>query len=95
MQLIAINLLRCVTVRGLILNKLNKEVSMGQAKLRGTFEVRKAEGAAKQLQARLERERLDLELRLLTESKLTPRQKQKRKEAKLLLASVLALTAGF
>ncbi len=64
---------------------------MGEAKRRGSFEQRQAEGQIKRAEEQRERERQRAEY----EASLTPEQKRKRHEARLLLTTVLGMTAGF
>ncbi len=63
---------------------------MGQAKLRGSFETRRIEAEAKALVAKQEKDRIDVEI----ESNLTPEQRKRRKESKLLFASLLAVVCA-
>lgn len=63
---------------------------MGQAKLRGSFEVRKAEGEAKNAAILLERRRL-AEAR---EAAMTPAQRKSREKSRMLIAAVMGLAAG-
>ena len=63
---------------------------MGQAKLRGRFEVRKAEGEAKNAAELLERQRLIAE----REASMTPVQRSERHKSRMLLASMVGFAAG-
>lgn len=63
---------------------------MGQAKLRGSFETRKAEGEAKNAAILLERKRL-AEAR---EAAMTPEERKKRDKARTYLAAMLGFSAG-
>jgi hypothetical protein len=60
---------------------------MGQAKRRGTFEQRKAEGIARAQEEKFRRQQALIE----AEAKLTPAQRQKRLRASLLMSSILSL----
>jgi hypothetical protein len=61
---------------------------MGQAKARGTCEVRTKEGIQKRKDAQAAR-KLSL---AAEEAALTPEQRKRRKDAKLLLSTLLAMT---
>lgn len=63
---------------------------MGQAKQRGTFEQRKADGAAR-LQADAQRRRTALAAQ---EATMTPAEREARKRAQRTLAMMLGLVAG-
>lgn len=63
---------------------------MGQAKLRGSFEVRKAEGKAKNAAALLERKRL-AEAR---EASMTPEQRKSREKTRRVMAALVGFAAG-
>jgi len=63
---------------------------MGQAKLRGSFETRKAEGAAKDAAILLERKRLAAE----REAAMTPEERESRNKVRTYLAMMLGLAAG-
>lgn len=60
---------------------------MGQAKIRGSFEVRKQEGEARR---EVEARRLEEE-RIAAEAALTPAQRAKRQRASLLFGAILGL----
>lgn len=63
---------------------------MGQAKLRGSLEQRVAE--AKIANTKIEQEAR--ERKLAEEASLSPQERKKRKEAKILLGTMLAMSAG-
>jgi hypothetical protein len=63
---------------------------MGQAKQRGTFEQRKAEGIAKREEKELARRKAIAE----AEAALTPEQRKKRKRAGMVLTSVLGMATA-
>lgn len=63
---------------------------MGQARLRGTFEVRCLEGAARREAERAEAKRLIDE----RERAKTPLQRAKEREARMLIAVVLGIMGG-
>ena len=63
---------------------------MGEAKRRGSIEIRKAEGIAKHKQAEQDRDAA----RKAYEDSLTPEQKEKRKKARLLLTSIVGIAAS-
>ena len=63
---------------------------MGQAKARGTAEVRQKEGIEKAKAAEVARKRALFE----AEAALTPEQRAKRKETTLLLATLMGMTVG-
>lgn len=62
---------------------------MGQAKARGTSEVRTKEGIQKREAAEIARK----QARAAEDAALTPEQRKRRKDAKLLLNTLLALTS--
>ncbi len=63
---------------------------MGQAKKRGTFEQRQAEGIAKKEAQELERQMAMAK----AEAALTPEQRERRKRANIVLTSLLGLAAS-
>ncbi len=63
---------------------------MGQAKARGTAEVREKEGIEKRKAAEAARKQADID----AEKRMTPEQLERRKNAKLFLSQMMALTAG-
>ena len=63
---------------------------MGQAKLRGSFEVSKAEGEVKNAAELLERKRLIAE----REAAMTPEQRRSREKTRSYLVAMLGLAAG-
>lgn len=63
---------------------------MGQAKLRGSFETRKAEGEVKDAAILLERKRLAAE----REAAMTPAQRKSRENTLAYLAAMLGFAAG-
>ena len=63
---------------------------MGQAKARGTAETRTKEGIAKRIAAETARKQAIAE----AEALLTPEQREKRRNTRLLLAQLLGMTAG-
>lgn len=60
---------------------------MGQAKQRGTFQQRQAEGIAKRKKAEIERLNAIAE----AESRLTPEQRKKNYEARVILSTLLGI----
>lgn len=60
---------------------------MGQAKARGSFEIRKAEGEARLVQEEIDRKRKEAEY----EASLTPEQKEKRAQARKTLALLASI----
>lgn len=60
---------------------------MGQAKARGSYEDRKTIGEAKKAQAEAERR----EHEAMIEASLTPEQRKKRQEARLLISTIAGM----
>lgn len=60
---------------------------MGQAKLRGAFQQRQAEGIKKRQKEKIDRLRAIAE----AESLLTPKQRREKIEARILLSSILGV----